>query len=92
MFILEIEEGLYYTAKPFQTPLNKRHYSYWASWTHSDYAERQLKSFREKHLTKDLNKAFLFEKLASLRASNAYSWGGTVHEVETTTIIKKVTK
>lgn len=92
MFILQYEDGSYYTNLPLQTCLNKRHYDYWTNkgTKMCEWAEELKDDYFKRCRTKDINKAFLFASKGSIRSSNAYTWGGTIYEVKAKTTIEKV--
>lgn len=90
MFVFQFNDGKYLKNLGKSTCLSKRHYDYFvASGWEKSWLDQQLQ-YLEEAKTDNINEAQVFTSVASIRCSNCYSWGGSIHEVETV-IRKKAT-
>lgn len=91
MFVFRFSDGRYLKDNGMATIItNKAHYDYWMShgMTSIGVDVGPGGKYYESHMTTNLNEAKTFVSIRSVRSSNAYSWGGTIHEVETTLTLK----
>lgn len=80
MFIFQLNDGTYYRESGTKYINSRKLHNYFS--TFMDVTE-DLEFF-----TKDINEAKLFRSKQAVRSSNAYSWGGTIHEVNVTISLK----
>jgi hypothetical protein len=92
MFVFKFNDGRYLKDTGSDYITNKRHVDGWlAAARYSDYFKRYAPGgdIYEEYVTTDLNQAKVFKSKQAVRSSNAYSWGGTIHEVKLTISIEE---
>jgi hypothetical protein len=91
MFVFKFSDGRYLKDMGSSTIPPKRRYDYWAALgTKDDWHKRYGPGgdYFEQFITAELHEAKTFITAKSVQSSNAYSWGGTIHEVEVTLRLK----
>lgn len=92
MFIFQFKDGSFYKESGSDYIINKTQSEFFYARLSSDsYWERYGEDGElvTRFKTKDINEAKLFKSKQAVRSSNAYSWGGTIHEVNVIISIKK---
>jgi hypothetical protein len=84
MFVFRFNDGRYLKDLGIGTTIrSKQHFDLW-KFSSRPWADRYGPGGDqfEQHITTDINEAKTFVSVASVRSSNAYSWGGDVLEVK----------
>lgn len=95
MFVFQFEDGSFYKESGSDYITSKKHASYFASYASSSKDGAYWDRYKPdgdlivQFKTKNINEAKLYKSKQAVRSSNAYSWGGTIHEVEVNISIKK---
>lgn len=91
MFVFQFEDGSFYKESGSDYITNASLASHFASYTSDPYWDRYKPDGEAiiRFKTKDINEAKLYKSKQAIHSSNAYSWGGTIHEVNVTISIKK---
>jgi hypothetical protein len=88
-FVFQFTDGRYYRESGSRYIDSLNHHRVSAELDKRWGTEGRALSIAEDFMTTDINEAKVFKSKQSIRSSNAYSWGGTIHEVTVTISIKE---
>jgi hypothetical protein len=80
-FVFQFTDGRFYRESGSRYIDSKKHHDYFSTFMSTSY--------NDDFFTDNINEAKVFKSKQSIRSSNAYSWGGTIHEVTVTISIKE---